>query len=142
VGRDGPVNFADGRAAIELRAHIRFRREVESPMVGMQVINEDGTLVYAKHSWFGLEYRSFKAGDEVDVAVRFTPRLGGGSYRARLWMTTHDGRATLLRDAVGAHFFVEPSPTSRGVADLEGSVQVGDEVVDGPVSRRSRRSTA
>jgi ABC-2 type transport system ATP-binding protein len=138
LGRDGPVNFAKGGVPIELRARIRFDCDIDSPMVGMQVINEDGTLVYGKHSWLGLEYQRFSAGEETQVSVRFTPRLGGGSYRARLWMTTRDGRGLLLTDDGGMHFFVEPSVTENGVADLEGSVHVGEHAVDGPPNLEPR----
>src|SRR5205814_4644523 len=71
-------------------------------------------------------YRSYRVGEEAEVEMRFTCRLGGGSYRASTTVATEDGRGVLSADSDAVHFYVPPRPFSWGLTDLQSSI-----VVDG-----------
>ncbi|HEY1737130.1 MAG TPA: hypothetical protein VGI86_00380, partial [Acidimicrobiia bacterium] len=96
---------------------------------------EDSTLVYQMQTPLGEQWRSFAAGDETDVVVRFRPRLGGGgTFRVAVQVTNTDSSITLVDDENGPAFFVEPRPGVVGVCDLDARIAVDDE------DRTDRRS--
>jgi ABC-type polysaccharide/polyol phosphate transport system ATPase subunit len=103
---------------VRLRAQLRFRAPVDSPLVHFTVLAEDGSVVYEMRSAFNRRHRTFHPGDTADVDVAFTPHLAGGSFRLLLAVTSHDGRVELHRDTTGLLVYVPPPLGSSGVAPL------------------------
>jgi ABC-type polysaccharide/polyol phosphate transport system ATPase subunit len=128
-GPNGPAHYSDGAEQLELRVGLRFERPVDSPLVGMQIFNEEGVLAYACHSLLGLRHRRYDAGETAKVSIRFVPRLGGGTYRVFCFVATADGRGSLAVQPRGVSLFVASRPGSRGVADLQGSIEVDGRVM-------------
>jgi lipopolysaccharide transport system ATP-binding protein len=122
LGPSGPTTTMDQHTPVRFKARLRFESEVDSPQVWFQVFAQDGTLAYEMKTAIGRSYRSFEAGEETDVDVAFMPRLGGGSYRLALSVTTVDGRSTLHADHEGMLVYIAPPLGSAGLADLEASV--------------------
>jgi ABC-type polysaccharide/polyol phosphate transport system ATPase subunit len=125
-GPYGAIGEAQAHVPMTWRVRLRFDRDVDSPRVLFDVLSEDGTLAYEMSSEVGRDYRSFRAGDEAEVVVAFTPRLGGGSYRLVLTLTSATGRQVLLRDPVGTYVYFVPPLGSGGIADLDATITVDD----------------
>ena len=89
----------------------------------MQVVAENGTVVYGCRSDLWTRYRSFSRGDECEVRLVFMPRLAGGSYRVQFTVATNNGRGILAYDPSAFVFFVEPLVGIVG-ADLDGQILV------------------
>ncbi|MFN2464908.1 MAG: ABC transporter ATP-binding protein [Candidatus Dormibacteria bacterium] len=117
--------------AIVARIRVRFDVATESPVIGIQVLNESGEKVYAQYTEPGRKYSRFAAGEEVEVMVRLRCHLVGGWYRLVFSVTTTDARQVLAADLAGMTFGVAHTPFSTGVADLEGSIEVASEVISG-----------
>jgi len=124
VGPDGPANYLDRDEPVEFRARVRFEQPAEDPVFGFQIVSEEGSVAYGCFSAVGLRHRSFAAGEEADVTVRFVPRLTGGSYRAKCSVVTGNGRGLLAEDHRGVVFYVERRSGVYGVADLGGTLSV------------------
>jgi lipopolysaccharide transport system ATP-binding protein len=122
LGPSGPTTSMDQHTPMRFSARLRFEAAVESPQVWFQVFAQDATLVYEMKTVIGRPYRRFDAGEETEVAVDFIPRLGGGTYRLALAVTTVDGRSTLHADHEGMLVYIAPPLGSAGLADLEASV--------------------
>ena len=90
----------------------------------MFIHDADNTLVHGRTSDVNHTHRSYEAGEEAEVEIRFVCRLGGGSYRITSVVATEDGRGTLAVDPDGLHFYVPPRPFAWGVADLESKIFV------------------
>jgi hypothetical protein len=102
-----------------------------------QVYGEDGTFLYQTTTPLGDAWRSFVAGEELCVSVKFLPRFGGGgTFRPVLLVTNTNVSETYLRDDGGPMFFVEARIGVAGVSDLEGAIIIDDEDV---TDRRPRR---
>ena len=122
VGPAGATATMDQRTPLRLRTRLRFDAAVDSPQVWFQVLAQDGTLVYEMKTAIGRAYRQFAAGEEAELEIDFTPRLGGGTYRLHVSVTTLDGRSVLCRDPEGVLFYVSPPLGTAGVADLEAAI--------------------
>ena len=107
-----------------LRHTVRFTGAVESPQVYFNVFDDTGELVYQRLTTVGEPYRSFAAGDETDVCIRFTAGIGVGRYRLATEIRSLDGRAVL--SGRGGTLTVERSdgPAGRGSAELDASIEV------------------
>ncbi|HEV3351772.1 MAG TPA: ABC transporter ATP-binding protein [Acidimicrobiales bacterium] len=124
VGPDGPAHYLDRDAPVEFRARVRFEQPTADPVFGFQILSEEGSVAYGCHTEVGLHHRSFAAGEEADVRIRFVPRLAGGSYRAMCSVVSANGRGLLADDHRGVVFFVDRRPGVYGAADLGGSLTV------------------
>jgi ABC-2 type transport system ATP-binding protein len=120
----GAVHYLDRDEPVEFRARVRFEQPAEDPVFGFQIIGEEGSVAYGCHSEVGLRHRRVAAGEEVDVSVRFVPRLTGGSYRATCSVVTANGRGLLAEDHRGVVFYVERRAGVYGTADLGGTLSV------------------
>ena len=131
----GPLGIIQQDDVVAYRLRLRFDEAVHSPQLLFRVLAEDSTLVYQMQTPLGEQWRSFAAGDETDVVVRFRPRLGGGgTFRVAVQVTNTDSSVTLADDESGPAFFVEPRPGVVGVCDLDARIAVDDE------DRTDRRS--
>jgi ABC-type polysaccharide/polyol phosphate transport system ATPase subunit len=104
---------------VRLRARVRFNRDVNSPQLAFTVTSGTGATAYQLIPTFGTDYRSFNAGDEVDISVDWVCRLAGGTYQLQIKLTDRDGRQTLHEDATGTMVYVEPRLGSVGIAELD-----------------------
>ncbi|HJR24917.1 MAG TPA: ABC transporter ATP-binding protein [Acidimicrobiales bacterium] len=130
-GKAGPVTSTDAHAPLRYAARLRFLADVDSPHLYFNVVAEDGTPVYEMKSAIGKAGRSYRAGDEAKVEVRFRAHLGGGTYRLQLTITDRTGRVALLRDPVGALLYVPPPLGTAGVTDLAAQIRLdGKRVTD------------
>ena len=127
----GPVTSTDAHGALRYRARLRFLADVDSPHLYFNVVSEDGTPVYEMKSAIGKAGRSYRAGDEAKVEVRFRAHLGGGTYRLQLTITDRTGRVALLRDPTGALLYVPPPLGTAGFTDLDAQIRLdGKRVTD------------
>ena len=131
VGVDGSAQHAHQDEPLLLRQRWRFEREVDSPQIYFSVLADNGILVYEMKTAIGRPYRSVRAGEEVDVEIAFTPRLGGGTFRLLTVMTDVNGRDVLHRDHGGHLLYLAPRLGSAGFADLDATIRIdGDLMTD------------
>jgi ABC-type polysaccharide/polyol phosphate transport system ATPase subunit len=128
-GPEGPVNSTDPHQPLRYRARLRFLEEVDSPHLYFNVLSEDGTPVYEMKTAIGRAGRSFRAGEETEVAVRFDAHLGGGTFRLQLTVTDRTGRVALVRDPDGALLYVPPPLGTAGLADLGAEITLDGQVL-------------
>jgi ABC-type polysaccharide/polyol phosphate transport system ATPase subunit len=130
-GEAGPVSATDSHTPLRYTARLRFLADVDSPHLFFNVVAEDGTPAYEMKSAIGKAGRSYRAGEEAEVEVRFQAHLGGGTYRLQLTITDRTGRVALLRDPTGALLYVPPPLGTAGVTDLEAEIRLdGQRVTD------------
>ncbi|MCU1427037.1 MAG: transporter ATP-binding protein [Actinomycetia bacterium] len=123
-----PVGTVRQDDVLTYRVDLRFEEAVQSPQVLFQVIAEDSTLTYQMQTALGDQWRTFSAGEESSIVVRFQPRFGGGgTFRAAVVVTNIDSSITLLHDEQGPAFFVEPRRGVVGVCDLQARIAVDNE---------------
>jgi hypothetical protein len=109
---------------------LRFQQATESPHVFFRVLSDDGQLAYSMQTTIGSEHRTFAAGEEAEIEVTFTPRLGGGgTYRTALVVSDKSGAATLATDDDGTLFYVTPRLGVIGPADLDAQIKVDGTVL-------------
>jgi ABC-type polysaccharide/polyol phosphate transport system ATPase subunit len=111
--------------AVHIEVGIRFHAVVEHPNTTFRVTSEEGIVCYSMQTRLGQEWRTFQPGDEAEVAVDFTARLGGGTYRLTLTVTDRKGLDVVVNDPTGVVMYVAPRLGSGGFADLEASVSSG-----------------
>jgi ABC-2 type transport system ATP-binding protein len=128
VDLDGvAVGTVSQETPLTYRVALRFEEAVDSPQVLFQVFAEDGAFVYQMQTPLGESWRSFSAGDESTLAVKFMPRFGGGgTFRIHIVVSNVDTSVTFVRDD-GPAFFVEPRRGTAGVSDLEATIMLDDE---------------
>lgn len=136
LGQSLDGGLGQGREArpgevVAARLRVRFEVEAESPVIGIQVLNESGEKVYAQYGEPGRGYGRFAAGQEVEVQVRLRCHLLGGWYRLVFSVSTSDARRVMAADLAGLVFAVAQVPFATGVADLEGTIEVDSVVVAG-----------
>jgi lipopolysaccharide transport system ATP-binding protein len=124
LGPAGPTTTMEQQAPVRYRARLRFNAAVESPQVWFQVLAQDGTLAYEMKTAIGRPYHLYQSGEEAEVDVGFMPRLGGGSYRLALSVTSLDGRSTLHADHEGMLVYLAPPLGTAGIADLEATISL------------------
>jgi ABC-type polysaccharide/polyol phosphate transport system ATPase subunit len=125
------VHAATPNQELRFQLRLRFEREIESPLAFLYVLAEDGTVAYILQPVLGLRYRTFHAGDEALIDIPFEPRLGGGTYRFQLTMTSNDGREIHYRDGDGMLLYLSPRIGAGGTADLDASILVdGTDISD------------
>jgi ABC-type polysaccharide/polyol phosphate transport system ATPase subunit len=122
---DGDPRAVDPDAQLTARFRLRFEAEVHSPHLAFRVLSDDGQLAYAMQSTVGEAHRTFRPGDEAEVEVTFTARLGGGgTYRATLLVTDTNGAHPLAFDQDGVPFYVSPRLGVLGPADLGARIRL------------------
>jgi ABC-2 type transport system ATP-binding protein len=128
LGEDGaPRDSAEQEDVLTYRAVVRFARPVESPQVFFRVLAPDATVAYSMHTDHRA-WRSFDAGEEATVEVRFQPRFGGGgTFRIALIISDADGNDVLFHDQQGSSFYVPQRLGVMGVADLGATIAVDGE---------------
>jgi hypothetical protein len=90
-------------------------------------MNEEGALAYAMQTPIGDKWRTYDAGEEAMIRVRFQPRLGGGgTFHLGVDITSSESHV-LLSDPHGPSFFVPPLHGVAGPADLEANITVDGE---------------
>ena len=106
---------------------VRFTEAVVGPGIIFRVMNEEGTLAYAMQTPIGDKWRTYSAGEEAMIRVRFQPRLGGGgTFHLSIDITSSESHV-LLSDPQGPSFFVPPLHGVAGPADLEANITVDGE---------------
>jgi ABC-type polysaccharide/polyol phosphate transport system ATPase subunit len=123
-GPDGVVTSPEAHVPHTLRVRVRFDRDIDSPRVVFDILAEDGTLAYHHHAEYGQTYRHFRAGEEAEIDIAFTPRLGGGTYRLMVILTSTDGRQVLYRDLTGMYVYIAPPLGSGGIADCSAEITI------------------
>jgi ABC-type polysaccharide/polyol phosphate transport system ATPase subunit len=142
LGREGPTNFVQPGEELRLRLRVHFEQAVSNPRFGFAVRAQDGTLAYSMHTPIELAYREIAAGQEIEVELRFTARLGGGTYRITDSITTSDALGVIYVDATGIIFEVGHRHGADGVADLTGVIVVDGAEVSDPRSFELGSTTA
>jgi ABC-2 type transport system ATP-binding protein len=129
LGADGqPVGTTYQDDVLTYRVTLRFERPVESPQVLFQALSEDGTAVYGRRTTVGESWRSFSAGEETPIVVKFQPRFGGGgTFKLVLMVSDNEVTETLVHDHDGPSFFVAPRADVSGVTDLNATIAIGGE---------------
>jgi ABC-type polysaccharide/polyol phosphate transport system ATPase subunit len=127
-GAGGPGHYIDPDGELELVTRVRFERPVASPSVLFQLVKEGGVLVSTTQSVLPAPQRTFAAGEEVDVRVRFRARLTGGGYRLVTIITGRNVDDHLLRDE-GPVIYVGPRLGTWGIADPLATIEVDGEDV-------------
>ena len=126
VGADGSDHYVDPDGEVELVTRVRFEQPVESPSVLFQLSTEAGIVVSTTQSVLPSPRRTFFAGEEVDVRVRFRARLAGGGYQLITIITGRDVEDHLLRDE-GPVIYVGPRLGAWGFADPLAAIEVDGE---------------
>ena len=124
IGPEGrPTRHVTTGDRISVVLSVRFVRDAESPVAGLNVMADGGTLVYANSTpWHG-EVTRYEAGTRARFVARFDARLAGGSYTVRLGLMTTDN--TVLTPTVRPLlFYVEGLPRVKGFADLGANFDV------------------
>ena len=111
---------------VELVTRVRFEQPVASPSVLFQLFTEGGALASTTQSVLPAPQRTFAAGEEVDVRVRFRARLVGGGYRLVTIITGPNVDDHLLRDE-GPVIYVGPRLGTWGIADPLATIEVDGE---------------
>ncbi|HXA41982.1 MAG TPA: ABC transporter ATP-binding protein [Candidatus Solibacter sp.] len=123
--RDGrEVRTVKPNDRLKYRIRIRFERPVEDPGFQFRLVGPDGRWIYARHTPLGLKHRSIRAGEEVEVELEFSARLGHGTHLLQCVVITPDARGTFATDVEGLHFFVEPLVDRWGSVELDGDISV------------------
>lgn len=111
---------ADEEVTFAMR--VRFTEEVDSPLVGLNIMSESGVLVYSDTpSWSGEGH--FRAGEVVTFDVKLVPKLAAGSYSAQVGLASAAG-SLLVAAPEPVLFYVEGRGTVGGVADLAARFEV------------------
>jgi hypothetical protein len=125
-GVAGAEHYAQPDAEVELVTRVRFVQAVEDPHVRFEVLTEGGLLVSTSQSVLRRPWRVFRAGEEVDIRVRFRARFAGGSYRLVTIVTGANVDDQLLREE-GPVVYVEPRVGTWGIVDPQATVEVDGE---------------
>jgi hypothetical protein len=125
-GVDGERHYVEPDGEVEVVTRVRFQRRVDDPHVKFQILNEAGLLVSTSQSVLRRPWRTFEAGEEVDVRIRFRARFGGGSYRLVTIITGANVDDHLVRDE-GPVLYVEPRVGTWGIVDPVASIEVDGE---------------
>jgi ABC-type polysaccharide/polyol phosphate transport system ATPase subunit len=125
-GAGGPGHYVDPDGEVEIVTRLRFEQAVANPSVLFQLVTEGGLLVSTTQSVLPAPQRTFAAGDEVDVRVRFRARLVGGGYRLVTIITGPNVDDHLLRDE-GPVIYVGPRLGTWGIADPLATIEVDGE---------------
>jgi ABC-type polysaccharide/polyol phosphate transport system ATPase subunit len=130
LGPDGPMTEVRQDTPLRLRLRLHFDHDVDSPVVVFMVLTEDGRSVYQMTSAIGQAYRHYRAGEEAEVEVRFTPRLAAGTFRVATAIMSNDHLSVLARDDVGAFIYLTPRLGALGMAELEADITVDGTLVN------------
>jgi hypothetical protein len=126
-GTGGPGHYVDPDGEVELVTRLRFEQPVATPSVLFQLVKEGAVLVSTTQSVLPAPERTFAAGEEVDVRVRFRARLTGGAYQLVTIITGRNVDDHLLRDE-GPTIYVGPRLGTWGIADPLATIEVdGDD---------------
>lgn len=119
-----PAEVVDQSQVLVYVLQVHFEDAVEGPGVNFRVMSDDGTLAYSMQTVIGERWRTYPAGSDAEVRIRFQPRLGGGgSFHLSVDIT--DSVSTILTtDLDGPSFYVPPLYGVGGAADLEGAISV------------------
>lgn len=118
-GPNGATARLEAGVPMQLAARIRFEAEVESPQVHFTVMGPDGAIAYQMRSVLNRKHRAFRAGEEADLAISFTPHLTGGPFRLLITVTSIDGRRILHRDSRGLVVDAPTAVVDVGFVDLD-----------------------
>ncbi len=125
TGGIGSDQHASYDAPMDLQLRLHFYREVSDCNLTFAVVGGLG-LPVASHSWnLRRERRAFSEGEEVELAVRFRTRLGGGNYE--LVVRIEGAHGELLGVSEGLILFVSGRPGSLGPIDLRAQIEVDGE---------------
>lgn len=124
LGLDGqPTRHVSSGEEILASLTVRFVRAADTPLAGLNVFADGGTLVYANSTPWGQESKRHEAGTRARFTARFRVRLAPGSYTIRLGLMTT--RNVLLTPSVRpVLFYVDGPPGVKGFADLDASFEV------------------
>lgn len=126
-GTGGPEHYVEPDGEVELVTSVRFEQPVANPSVLFQIVSEAGVLISTTQSILPARRRTFSAGEEVDVRLRFRARLVGGGYRLVTIITGPSLDEYLLVDD-GPRIFVGPRLGTWGYADPLATIEVdGDD---------------
>ncbi len=127
VGADG-LTKRSHHEELTFRVRLRFEQPTESPQLAFNVMNEVGQLAYGRFTTIGASWRHLQAGEEIDVVVRFHPRLAGGTYRLTTPIYDRSCREILAADDEGMLFHMPPRLGTHGIADLEATISIDGEL--------------
>ncbi|MBV8957938.1 MAG: ABC transporter ATP-binding protein, partial [Actinobacteria bacterium] len=95
LGQEGAAHYVESGTPLRLRVRVRFERPVANPRFTFTIRAADGSLAARVNTPLQLTHRSFEAGHDVLVELRFVARLGGGTYFIEDAVTTSDGLGVL-----------------------------------------------
>lgn len=109
------------------RVGLRFNRPVDSPHFEFRVTSQEGVVAYEMRTAIDRDWRRFEAGDTTEIDIPFCARLGGGTFYLTVSVFDRFGRQLLATDPIGTAMFLSPRLGSGGLADLEATINAGDE---------------
>jgi ABC-type polysaccharide/polyol phosphate transport system ATPase subunit len=117
-----PSRFVASGEEVTLRMVIRFLRDVDGPVFGVNIVNESGTVVYAGGTkWAGMGRHRAGSTSTVDLRVRLP--LTTGSYTAEMTVAAAYNEATIAVPPRPLLFYVSGS-MAHGIVDLGGSFEL------------------
>ncbi len=123
------VEMAESGEPLKLRVLVRFRHEVESPVIGFLLRNSHGIHAYGTNTKEQqLDFGTVKAGETLEVSFAFNCWLGVDQYTISLAVHSHEGQAY---DWLDAALFLRVTSMSltEGIANLNASVTANHRTV-------------
>ncbi len=122
-GRDVDPVQCDPSEQFNLYLKVKFDKDIERPIYGLNIKTVDGLLVYGNNSRDWDSQRSYffqKAGDVKVVCFSFTPRLNSGNYMLSVGIAEdmEDIEIPLDRRYDAIHLFFTNRNISYGPVDL------------------------
>jgi ABC-type polysaccharide/polyol phosphate transport system ATPase subunit len=120
--RHAKVEIVETGESLKLRVLVRFRREVESPVIGFLLRNSHGIHAYGTNTKEQqLDFGTVKAGETLEVNYSFNCWLGVDQYTISLAVHSREGQAY---DWLDAALFLKVTSMSltEGIANLNASV--------------------
>lgn len=118
------VEIVETGAALSARVTVRFRREVEEPVIGFLIRNRHGIHAYGTNTKEQqIRLGTVREGQTITVSFAFNCWLGIDDYSISFAVHSHEGQAYDWVD--GALFFrVVSSALTEGVANLHATASV------------------
>lgn len=117
-----PTRFIETGGEALFRMNVRFLRDVESPVFGIQIVNEAGVAVYTgSTNWAGSGHHA--AGSTATVEARMRLPLTTGSYTAQLGASSAYNAETIAVPPRPILFYISGS-VAHGVVDLAAEFKI------------------
>lgn len=116
------VEIVETGEPLRLRILVRFRQDVESPVIGFLLRNSHGIHAYGTNTKEqGLEFGTVRSGETLEVGFSFACWLGVDQYSVSLAVHSREGQAYDWLDAA-LFLRVTSQGLTEGIANLNATV--------------------